>query len=170
MTEHLHPPRLAGRYWPALVVGLLALNVGIVLLTIIVAARDPSVATEPDYYAKAMKYDDVIRQRTLNAKLGWSASCSLRTDHGASLVVALRDRDGEPLEGAMVTAVVFSGLRSDERQNLELGALPSHPGEYAAQVKIDRAGTWVVRVSAQHEGVTFTYDTELMITPQRSGT
>lgn len=169
MNDRMSPPRVAGRYWPLLVVGLLGLNAGIVALTIFVATRDPSVATEPDYYAKALKYDDVIRQRELNAKLGWSAACSLRNAEGAELVVSLHDRQGAAISGAHVSAIMFAGLRSGERQHVVLSANPAMPGEYVAPVQIDRQGLWNVRVTAEHDGTTFTHEAEMLIPQPRGG-
>jgi len=52
------PNRRAGMQWPALVVGMLVLNMGICAVTIVAAVRtNPAVV--PDYYDKALRWDEL---------------------------------------------------------------------------------------------------------------
>lgn len=163
--------RNSGRVWPMLIVGLILMNMGIVAITIYAATRDPSVATEPDYYAKALNFNETIRQREINAQLGWSADCSITaTERNTELSVDLRDRAGRPITGATVSAVAFASARSGQRQTLTLASSRDTPGVYAAPIRIERAGLWIVRVSVRHADGVFTHDTELMIPVSRGGT
>jgi nitrogen fixation protein FixH len=124
------------------------------------------VATEPDYYAKAINYEQTIVQRQTNAKLGWSASPSLDGDAATgaiSLAVTLLDKAGEPVKGATVSAVAFASARSGQRQMLTLAAIDAATGKYSSPIKINRSGVWVVRITATRGDETFTRETELFV-------
>lgn len=153
-----------GRFWPVFIVVLLSLNAAIVGTTVYLAVSDRSAVTEPDYYAKALRYDGEIRQREINRHLGWRASSSLRpAQSGLSmeLLVRLTDGEGWPLRDARVTAVVFASIRSGDRQSLILS--PRSDGEYAAPIQVDRSGLWCVRLSVTRGDVEYTDQTEVLV-------
>jgi len=69
-------PRRAGMQWPALVVGMLVLNMGICAVTIVAAVRtNPAVV--PDYYQKALDWDE--HRPDADARRGASNPASQRT-------------------------------------------------------------------------------------------
>lgn len=47
----------AGRWWPRMIVGLLVLNVGVCVVTVVAATTRPA-QVEPDYYRKALEWDE----------------------------------------------------------------------------------------------------------------
>jgi len=58
--QHAHAPsssRSSGWQWPAMIVGLLLLNVGVCAVTI-VAATTTQPEIEEDYYRKALEWDE----------------------------------------------------------------------------------------------------------------
>lgn len=155
-----------GHLWPMLIVGLLCLNATIVGATVYFATSDESVATEPDYYAKALRYEDTIRQRGINEQLGWRISPTLRAaadGRSMELAAELIGRDGRPIADARIEAVAFASVRSRARQSLALKSLPTHAGEYAAPIRIDRSGQWCFRFTATRDGQTFTSETTLLV-------
>lgn len=142
--------RRAQWLWPMIIVGLLLMNVTIVIVTVILAAGDPSAAVEPDYYAKALAFDSTMKQREASAKLGWTAEPSLRTaadGRTPELVVRLNDRDHQALSGAAVTITAFPSVRSGERQSLS--ATAAQPGVYITPIRITRGGIWIIRIVAR---------------------
>jgi nitrogen fixation protein FixH len=154
------------KFWPGIIFGLIGLNMCIVAVTVFYATRDPSVATEPDYYAKALHYDQTIMQREANTKLGWSAMPTLEANADRSamnLVVILADTKDQPVPGAHVTAVAFASARSGQRQALSLVPVEGQAGKYAAPVSIDRPGVWELRITALRGDDTFTRETNLMV-------
>jgi len=50
-------PTSRGLKWPVLIIGLLALNIGVCLVTVIAATANPPII-EPDYYEKGLKWDE----------------------------------------------------------------------------------------------------------------
>lgn len=170
VAKQIPPPspvtRRVSWMWPGMIFGLIGLNVCIVAVTVFYATRDPSVATEPDYYAKAVNFDQTIQQRTTNARLGWGATPSLAADadkRAMNLSVVLTDRNENPINGAEVSAVVFASARSGHRQTLVLRTVDPVAGRYAAPIAIDRAGVWEIRITAVHGGETFTRETDLLV-------
>jgi nitrogen fixation protein FixH len=155
----------AGRMWPAMIVGLISLNASIVAVTVFFAFSDKSVATEPDYYTKALNYNDTILQRATNQRLAWRLTPSLRpASDGRSIELAasLADRDGAPIAGARIETIAFASVRSGARQQLQLAASRA-PGEYTAPIRIDRPGQWYLRFTVVSGADTFTRETTLLV-------
>ncbi len=178
------PRRASGRPWIAMILGLLSLNATIVGTTVYLALSDSTSAIEPDYYARALHYDDVIQQRAASAKLGWKADASFRVAPGGrsmELAVTLKDREGRPVEHADVRAVAFASVRASERQSLALRELApgggsteaahaaaganqaGEPGVYAAPLRIGATGAWRITITAQRMSETFVSQTDLFV-------
>ncbi|MCC6428945.1 MAG: FixH family protein [Phycisphaerales bacterium] len=152
--------------WPMPVFLLIGLNVAIVAITIYAAASDPATATEPDYYAKALRFDQVIRQRETNSRLAWLLTPAFEgspTGASVSLRIHLADQAGKPIPDALITSVCFANTRSAERQELTLSPIASSPGDYTAPIRITRPGLWQLRMSVLRGPDTFTHDTELLV-------
>lgn len=158
------PRPRATRLWPALIFVLLALNASIVAVTLYFALSDRSAATEPDYYRKAMAYDETIRLREESARLGWKAMVTFRPaadGRSMQLAVTLTDRDDRPIEGARVQAEAFASARSGDRQTLDLAPIAGQePGTYAAPIRVSRAGVWHVRLHATRADDHFAHEAE----------
>lgn len=163
-----HAPVRRSKIWPGMIFALIGLNMTIVGFTIYFATADRSVATEPDYYAKALNYDAEIKLREASRALGWTASAALRPaadQRGMDLTITLADHEGKPIDGAQVSAVVFANVRSGNRQKLKL-VQDSSASVYAAPVRIDRSGIWHVRVSAVRGDQAFARETDLLVPGQ----
>jgi nitrogen fixation protein FixH len=146
-----------GRAWPFAIAGILiagvAANVGFVVL----ASSDPAAAVEPDYYRKAVAWDDEMAQQQRNIALGWSARAALRLGVGGApgrLELILADSAGRPLAGATVSALVMHNARAADVQELSLRDEGS--GRYAARVAADRGGIWEVRLTVERGAQRFT--------------
>lgn len=152
-----------GRSWLVLVFALILMNMGIVATTVYFASSDGSAGVEPDYYARALKYDRVIEQRAVNARLGWRAAAAMRTgtEPGfADLTVTIVDREGNPVRDASVRAEIFSSLRSSERRTVTLNP---EGGVYAAKVPISAGGLWRVGLLASRGADAFTSELDIML-------
>ncbi|MFI4896580.1 MAG: FixH family protein [Phycisphaerales bacterium JB059] len=63
----------SGRIWIFGVVGLLLLNVGVCAVTVVAATGDPvAAAVEPDYYQKAVDWDEDKARWPAPERLGWT--------------------------------------------------------------------------------------------------
>src|SRR5664279_5249071 len=99
-----------GWYWPWLIAALLVATVAGQGVMLYAAASDPTFAVEPDYYKKAVDFDDVIAQEAANQRLGWGASAVIgaRAAAGAEFTLRLADAKGAAMPGARVTVVAIN--------------------------------------------------------------
>jgi len=118
----------AGTRWIAIIVGLL---VGNVLATgvLIAVAHSGGSHVLPQYYDRAIHYDDRIDQEARNRALAWQVRASI--ERGV-VTVTVRDRAGVPLEGA---AVKVEGVeRARDARSIAGELAPTRAGEYRATV------------------------------------
>lgn len=134
------------------------------------ATRDPSFAVEPDYYDKAVRWEETQEQTAANAELGWVASCSATreapSDH-VRLELTLKDRGSAPLRGVKASAVVFASARAAER--FEITFVEHEPAMYRAMLDAPRPGVWRVRLRAVADGAIFTSEFDLSVPPSLGG-
>ncbi|MCH5373654.1 MAG: FixH family protein, partial [Planctomycetes bacterium] len=70
----------------------------------------------------------------------------------------LCDKQGAPLDGAVIDVVAFAHARGSDRQSATL--LPTGEGNYETTLRLARRGKWEFRLAVQRGPETFTY-TEL---------
>lgn len=149
--ESQRPPRRGGWIWPAIVIGLLSMQVGICGVSVYLATSDSSFAIEPDYYRKAVHWDQTRAAQRAGAALGWRMRLTVEPrcdEFGRRLVdLSLVDSGGAALEGARVEAIAFHHARANARQRIELA--PQDGGRFSALAPLRRAGLWEFRVRAQ---------------------
>lgn len=162
VTSVLEAAKPKRSLWPLLVVALIALNMTIVAITVVKANSDPTNATEPNYYDKALKFNTLAAERDASKALGWKCDASFEPGaSGTLLTLSLLNHEGKPVEGGVVTAEVFSNLRASERTQVPCEEVL--PGVYASRVLVDRAGLWTVRVRAERGAEVFVYETEVLV-------
>jgi nitrogen fixation protein FixH len=83
--------------WVGAIVGLLVANV-LAMVVLLGAAHTGRSQVIPDYYERAVNYDDAIDQAARNRALGWQVTAAWN----GIIVADVRDRDGQPLLGAAV--------------------------------------------------------------------
>ena len=135
----------------ALLFTLIGTQVGVLAVVL----DDPTFSTEPDYYRKAVDWDAHMARVRQSQALGWSTRA--RLEHAApgasrapSLIVAISDRDGEPVSGARLQALAI--FNSSAARPLLLTPTEAAPGEYRAELGVFHAGTWELRLQAQRAG------------------
>jgi len=91
--------RNAAWRWGALIVGMLGLQVGLGVVAIVLATSDKSVAVVPDYYEKAMKWDEEVAARDASDSLGWTATVEYFSPDppAAGLAIRLTDAEDHPV-------------------------------------------------------------------------
>jgi nitrogen fixation protein FixH len=143
-----------GAWFPYMLVGFLLISVGANIYLVIRATNDPSFAVEPDYYAKAVDWDELQAQRVASERLGWEAAITLGA---GELTVTLTDRAGIPVDDARVEVEVFHNARAQDRiiEQLE----PVGPGRYTLTRTFARSGLWEIRLSAVRDADRFVYTT-----------
>jgi nitrogen fixation protein FixH len=157
MTDALSPPKPGTRKsarWALMPIGLLASSTLGVSWMAAVAIRDPNFALEPDYYQKALHWDQTQAQAADNQRLAYQFSAPrvivLDKAGQASVGITIKDRDGHPVSGGRVTAEAFPNAYSDELTTLTF--VEQEPGSYVASLKVAHPGLWELRVSMNADG------------------
>jgi len=135
-----------GWYWPVGLAALLVGSAGANIALVVVTSRDASFAVEPDYYAKALAWDETMAQQARNEALGWSLGLRVEPtgQRGRMMVTArLTDSASAPLLGARVAIEA----RHNARANRVLTAtLEPRDVGYEAAMPLARPGLWEFRV------------------------
>ena len=154
-----------GLGWPIGMAVILLLTVAANVGVIMVANDDPSFAVEPDYYQKAVHWDDAMAQARANESLGWRLEPSLSLSAGAParLVVRLSDSSGAPLAGATLTVQAMHNARAAEVFAATL-APADVAGAYRAELPLERAGQWELRFEVTRGAERFTARTRIEAT------
>jgi len=154
------------RLFPGMIFGLLGLNFVLVGSMLFFAHSDRSFAVEPEYYQKAIAWDETAAQQQFNTSLAWSPAISLG-DVGALgriINLSLTDRAGNPIPDARITITAFHNARASDRLTAELSPVdPERPGLYRAQLPLDRPGLYEIRLTARRSADTFTATRSLTI-------
>lgn len=138
--------RSRGWYWPVGLAVLLAGSAGANIALLIITSRDASFAVEPDYYAKALAWDETMAQEARNEALGWSLGLRVEptAERGAMTVrVRLADRAGAPIDGARIAVETFHNARASR---VLTAALEPRGPDYAAVMPLARPGLWEFRL------------------------
>lgn len=137
-----------GTGWPIAIAAILGITVVANFAVLYVAGNDPSFVVEPDYYQKAVHYDDEMAQEQRNQQLGWLLTPSVAPlrPAGADVTVRLTDARGIPLTGVHVrVAAVYNARAADV---LDTTLSPRPDSEYVGHLPMRHAGEWELRFEA----------------------
>jgi nitrogen fixation protein FixH len=133
---------------------LLVVSAGANIALVVITSRDASFAVEPDYYAKALAWDETMAQEARNKALGWSLELRVEpTGEGGLVAVSLADRAGAPLPGARITIEALHNARAGRVLTAILE--PRGPG-YARMMPLARPGLWEFRLRVTRGADVFT--------------
>lgn len=149
--------------WALFPVVLLGLLVAIQAVLFSLSRTDPSFAVEPEYYQKAVAWDQEMAQRSVNATLGWRSSAQLvARGNSANLYLTLEEPNGSPLTGATIQATVFPNSRALQRESVR--PQETEPGLYTAVIPFGHQGEWEVRLTANRASQTYTQTLRILPT------
>jgi nitrogen fixation protein FixH len=155
-----------GWYWPWLVTAALAFTVGVNVVMIFAATSDANGSVvEPDYYRKAVAWDQTMARAAESAKLGWRTRVALELPARDSmrdstrLVVDVTGPDSQPVRGARFNAELIHNI--DASHPLRVVLTETRAGRYEAMMPARRAGMWEVRLEARR-------DADRFVTSQRA--
>lgn len=140
----------AATRWTLAIVALLGGNLVAMLVLATTASREDAQVI-PDYYEKAVHYDDTIDEAARSEALGWSAEATL---FASTLEVRILDRAGNAVTGARVHVDGYPRAHAVDRIDTELVA--TAPGVYRAHLAGNRLGWHDLRIIVDHEGRRFT--------------
>lgn len=99
-------------------------------------------------YMQGLNYNATLAERRTQAALGWSAAAALvRADDTDLVQVWLRDEDGIPIEGALVSGALR--WPTNARLDRDLVFEPRGDGRYVAAAPGLVSGQWVLRARAE---------------------
>ncbi len=145
-----------GNRWPWIIVGMLVFHASIILGTIAVVSARHDLYVEPDYYAKAIDWDNQRAMREMAETMGWTIGLKVQevpSDSTArqTIQVSIHDRDGQPIDGALIEAEVVHPAHANDRIHLVL--LGVSDGQYQRGVKMNIPGFWQVNLAIRYQGV-----------------
>jgi nitrogen fixation protein FixH len=146
-----------GSMWPYIIAGALALHVVGSMVMVYFATSNDSYAVEPDYYAKALHWDDKRAQDRANTALGWQLEFTVEpaaAGQDPTLRVELTSADGEPVTDAVVAVEAFSNVRRDDVLSSILAATDSG---YGSTLPMHGDGRWEFRFTVTRGDDLFTF-------------
>lgn len=155
-----------GVQWPIGVALVLALTVGANVWMAIVASSDEAFAVEPDYYQKAVRFDDEMARREESARLAWRVTPTLQLgtpDFVGALSVVVTDAAGRPIDGATVELLAMHNARASHQLTATLA--PEGNGRYATPLDAQRPGEWELRFTVTRDGERFSARTRVDAAP-----
>lgn len=142
---------------PAVVLGLLGGHVLFVMTAITLATGDRSFAVVPDYYQKAVDFDERKAALQASATLGWRAEVlpgqAVDAIGQREVVVILRGLDGEAITEAQVSVSGYHFARASDPVAFTCEEVL--PGQYVGQARVGREGFWQFEVDARLGGQRF---------------
>ena len=148
LASPLGAARPRASVWPWVPALLLVSLLGTQLLVLSSVLDDPTFATEPDYYRRALDWDSQRALARESQALGWRATVSSGAGSPANeLTVSLLDGRGNPVAAASVRALAFPNARAGQARELTFDE--RSPGVYRALLGTARPGLWELRLSAR---------------------
>lgn len=143
--------------WPLIVVGLLVTHVLFMVLVAVIAVSDRSFAVLPDYYRKALNWDQDRAALAAGERLGWK----LRIDPSSrvnplgqrSVRFELTDSSGRPVGQSKLRATYFHHAHAADAKRIELEE--DSPGRFVATLPMRQSGLWQFDVTIDAGGQAF---------------
>ncbi len=143
-TPHASPTRAQRLRWPLIVTGLLSCHVGAMVLAVNIASVGEGNAILPDYYGKALRWDEMRLQAAASESLGWAYTLTpsvLMGDDGLrSLRGTLADASGMGLADAKVHVRVW---HYEAKRPQESGEVTTDAnGAFRVSLPMELSGAW----------------------------
>ena len=153
-----------GKYWPWIIVGMLVFHASVILGTIAYVSAQHDLYVEPDYYAKAIDWDNQRAIKEAVDTMGWSVdlhveeSASIDKDQPGStssrrVEVTIHDANEDPITRALVEIEAYHPAHASDRMNTVLLANPDIQGHYTSSVPMDIPGFWQINIAIRHQGI-----------------
>ena len=170
-TVNGKPSRKSSWRWPLILIGLLTGHATIMMVCVAIATNDKTFAVPPDYYGRAIHWDE--RQAALRAseQLGWKASVEAanEVDPLGRRIAAFRlvDASGNAIPGATMEVSYYHHAHGRDVQRLELKvADAADPRQFSGLFPMRYSGFWEFEFTAKAHGKTFVATTTQWIGSQ----
>ena len=146
-----------GAVWPFIIAGALGLHVVGSMVMVYFATSNETYAVEPDYYQKALAWDDRRAQDRHNTELGWTLEYTVEPVQAGQdpiMRAELTNLDGEPITDASISVEAFANARRDDVLTADLVETESG---YQTTLPMRRNGLWEFRFTVTRDDELFTY-------------
>ena len=151
-----------GLIWAFFPFGVLGLSIVMHLAFLTLAASDPSIAVEENYYEKALGWDAHRAQQARNKALGWKIHVTVDNTGlrpadpvgRVGLAVRVTDREGVSVSGAAVRLETFHHARAG--RVLKAVLTPDEAGVYRTALPLRRSGYHAFRFRVERGTDVFT--------------
>lgn len=143
--------RLTG--WHVLAILGVFFGVMVAVNVVFVTAALSTHSGETRYaYMKGLNFNEVLAEERAQSELGWGMKIELvrPANAPARLVATLSQRDGSPLTGAGMTAIV--GRPATQADDATLSFTETSPGHYEAPAPMLGPGAWRFEATATKPG------------------
>ncbi|WP_432798588.1 FixH family protein [Poriferisphaera sp. WC338] len=140
------------------VVALLVIQVILGIFAIYLIVGDKTNAITPNYYKKAIHWDEHAALLTESKKLGWTINPSFShpdVTGQRTMSLQIQDKDGNPIRNADINATYFAHTRAADEFTASLdhqtysndsnSKVTGKAGVYFIPIRIQRKGTWSFR-------------------------
>lgn len=162
--------RLRFRMWPGLIFVLLGLNFCVVGATVYFAHAS-ATPVEPDYYQRALNWDQEHRIRLAGRSLGWKMEAWFvrAGEQTVQMEFRLLDSRDQPIRSARISAECFH--EAQPTNVVSLGVVEGPPGEYRAALRTADAqrGLWRMTALARASGCDFLSEQQIELTGSNIG-
>jgi len=130
------------RKWLVAIAALLGANVVAMVVLAVVASHGTSQVI-PDYYARAVHYDDEMARATVSRALGWRVEIAMI---GGAIDATVRDAAGRAIDGARVRVTGYQRAHAADAVDVALSAataghyrsaVAARPGRYDLVATVD---------------------------------
>lgn len=154
------PRRTSSWRWPLILVGLLAGHAAIMVVAVAIATNDKSFAVPPDYYGRAVHWDEHQAALRASEQLGWrvTVEAANEVDARGRRIAAFRliDATGNPIPGATMEVSYYHHAHGRDVQRLELKAADTaDPRRFSGAFPLRYDGFWEFEFTAKARGKTF---------------
>lgn len=137
-------------FWWLFIFALMAINLGVAGMAVYMAVGDPSFRPLPNYSQDAIDWQVRKDRQLASDRLGWRATYERSLDP-LGIVVTIVDKDGLGLSG-QGTLHAYHFTRVAEHRTAVLQAREDIPGEYFAELDVERDGKWQLSFEFRRTG------------------
>ncbi len=136
---------------------MLGVHVLIMVVAVTLATRDPGFSVVPDYYQRAVHWDQDQAMKGASAAMGWQVRMNpsdvVDPVGRRQVSFQLVDREGRAVPNATLEVAYFHHAHGHEPHAVKL--LQNAPGEYGQALEMRYEGFWEFHFTAIVDGKTF---------------
>jgi len=166
MSDEGKKTREKGWWYPLVIVGAFAVIIPVNLTMAYFATSTFTGLETKDAYLKGIAYNQNLAMAKAQKELGWKVETSLaavpdQPGPTAKIVVRYTDRDGKPVEGLDVNALVIRPTTAGHDHQIHLD--PMGQGSYGGVYPLPLKGQWSFDIAATGDSVAYQYEKRVVI-------